>query len=305
MDYSALISKMVMFVLLLAIGYVMARKKILGPEFCKSCSALLLNVFIVASILSSVMGDRPQLSGADFGNAMMMLCLTMVLTYVIAFLCGLPFLKEERGVKTEMVMAITNTLFVGLPVVQAVCGSEAVFYVGMSCVPYNLLLYSYGVWRLKSGSGEKGIRIRDMITVCLVAAITALLIFLIDPPIPAGVTGIINTISGATVPLSMIVIGASMGGINPARAFGEKRSYVIALERLIIAPLITYFVVKQFTGNETLLISCMVLAGCPVGVISTPLFIRYGHDGEYSSKAVMVTTVLSLLTLPLLIAILF
>ena len=305
MNFSALLTKIVIFIVLLAIGFFMARKKILGTEFTKSASALLLNVFITASIVNSVLGSRPEISSKEFGKAFLMVTLVIVLTYTLAFLFSAPFRKEKNSAQTEIILAVTNTLFVGLPIASAVCGSEAVFYIGMSCIPYNIILYTYGIWKLKRGMADSKIHMKDMISTCLVASIASLLIFLLNLPVPKLVSELFATVSAATVPVSMIVIGASLGSINPAIAFAEKRNYYFVLVRLIVAPILTFLIVRCLTDNQTLVLTCTVMAGCPVGSIVTPLSIKYGYDVEYASKAIMVTTIFSMLTLPLLIRILF
>ena len=305
MDFSALIIKMVIFLVLLATGYFMARKKILTPEFTKSASALIIDVFIVASIINSVLGNRPELSAKNFGIAFAMLTLAIVLTYLIAKIASFALKKESNTAHFEMVTSITNTLFVGMPIVSSVCGSEATFYVGMSCIPYNLILYTYGVWRLSSGKGEGKVKIKDVLSVCLIAAVVSLVIFIVNPPVPKVITELFSCVSAATVPMSMIVIGASLGPINPAQAFKEKINYIISFVRLIVTPLITFFLVRLFTDNQVLILTCTVIAGCPVGSIATPISIQYGYEATYSSKAIMVSTILGMFTLPILIKVLF
>lgn len=301
MDFSSLLIKLFVFMVLMLVGYFMSRKGILDKQFVKSGSTLLVDVFIFASIINSVLGSRPELGNAEFANAMLLVTLTTIITYGLAYLAALPFSKEENAAQIEMMFAISNTLFVGLPVASAIYGSEAVFYIGMSCVPVNIILYSYGVWRLKHDKGDGKIRIKDMLSICLLASFAALIIFLMNPPIPRAISELFSTVSAATVPLSMIIIGASMGAINPAIAFREKRNYLYSLVKLIVCPAITFLILRNFTDNKILLITCTILAGCPTGTIATPLSVQYGYSPEESSKAVMVTTILSMVTLPLML----
>ena len=305
MNYGALYSKMFVFAVLLTLGYLLARKGILTKEFNKSASSLLINVFIVASIINSVLGERPELSGKDFALVFGMLCLSEIITYICAVIFCRFLKKDELRFQTELLMEATNTLFVGLPVVSALCGNQGAFYVGMSCIPYNILLYSYGVWNLQRGKGSDGIHLKDLMTSSLIAALLSLVIFIFNPTLPSFVTELFSTTSSATVPVSMIIIGANLGKINPIAAFKEKRNYIVALERLVITPLIAYFIIRLFTDDTALLLSCTVIAAVPVGAIATPLSIQYGYDPEYASRATMVTTILCMLTIPMLVQILF
>ena len=303
MDFSALIIKMVIFAVLLATGYFLAGKKILGPEFNRGASSLLINVFISASIINSVIGGRPDID--DGFSTFLIAALSIVITYSGAFIFWLFVRKEKNAAQTEMMLDATNTLFVGIPVVQSLYGSEAVFYVGMSCIPYNVLLYSYIAWKMKKEQGGGSFSFRNLISVPLISAVIALLIFILNPPVPRLVSDLISTVSAATVPVSMIVIGSSLGKVNPAKAFTELRNYTISLERLVIMPIVTYFVTRCLTDNTVLILTCTVIAGVPIGAVATPLSIENGYDAEYCAKATMVTTVLCMITIPVLLKILF
>lgn len=303
MNFSALIIKLFIFAVLLVIGYLMARKGIISGAFSTDASKLVVNVFIAASIVNSVIGDRPDISNSQLWHAMFCLTVVLVFVFVCGFLTSLIYRHEENAQQTEAVMSMVNTLFVGLPVVGAVSGNEAMFYVGISCVPFNILVYSYGVWRLRKGKGK--IRVRDMMSPPLISSVIAMILFIANLPMPRLITDLVGTVSGATVPVSMIVIGATMAKINPAEVFREKRTYILSVIRLIVVPVLAYFLISLLTDNEVLKLCCVVLAGCPAGIVVTPLSIQYGYDPQYSSKLVMATTVLCMITLPLLIYIFF
>ena len=103
----------------------------------------------------------------------------------------------------------------------------------------------------------------------------------------------------------MIVIGATLGPVDLREAFSHKKIYILSLVRLVLTPLLGYFLLKPFVHNDVLLLSLFVILACPSGAVNTPLSIQYGYDPTYSSEVIMVTTALSMVTLPLLIYILF
>ena len=302
MDMSALLIKMVIFAFLIAAGYIGAKKGTLGEEFTKGTSSLLLKIFIVASILNSVLGERPELSGSELGNALLCLLIAIVLPYALGLVFILLFYRKDRNApQIELLVSVVNNLFVGLPVLAAIVGSEGVFYMGMSTILYNPILYTYGIWRLKQGQSDRRISIKDMITIPLVGALVAGAIFLLDIQLPGVLTELISTLSAATIPISMIVIGATLGKIKLKDAFTDKVSYVISFVSLVISPIVVWYALGPVTGNQVLRISCAVMAGCPCAVILTPLSVKYGYNPEISSKAIMVSTILCMFTLPIFI----
>lgn len=306
MDFSALLIKIFIFMVLLATGYLMANKGLLGGGFAKSASTLLLDVFITASIINAVLGERPAIGSSELWKVMLILTLTTLVGYVIAFLAGLFSKKGEKTAQMELLIEVPNTLFVGLPIVQALYGSEAAFYVGISCVPFNVILFTYGVWKLKraKAAGNR-LNFKDILSPAIIASIIATVIFVSGVSVPRVLKELFGTVSGATVPFSMIVIGATLGNVSILEAFKGKEVWFISFLRLIIAPLAAYVLVGLFTDNQVLLLTCMVLAGCPCGTICTPLSIQYGFDPEFSSHLILVTTILSMLILPLFCVLLF
>lgn len=103
----------------------------------------------------------------------------------------------------------------------------------------------------------------------------------------------------------MIVIGATLGPISFSDAFKGKFTWIFCIVRLIIVPTFVWLALRNLTDNTVLLVCCTVLAGCPSGVICTPLSIQNGFSAEFSSRIIMVSTLLSMITLPALCLLLF
>ena len=302
MDLSALLTKMVIFVVLMVIGYIGARTKLLNGEFTKAASKLTLNVFMSATIINSVIANPPQLSGGELAEVMLACCVSIGLGYLLSALMVrlLPFNRERKPLM-ELLISVTNTMFIGVPVAEPVFGSQAVFYIAMSCIPFNVLLYTYGVWRMNQSGERVKLHLKDMVCVPLIATVAALLIFVLDIPVPAVAKELCSTLSAATMPMSMLVIGSSLGRVSLLDAFKEKSLYFVSLVRLVLVPLLTLPVLRLITADPVLLGAMVIIAGCPSGIVVTVLAIQYGRDAEYTSKGILLDTVLSMVTLPALV----
>ena len=302
MDLSALLTKMVIFVVLMVIGYIGARTTLLNGEFTKAASKLTLNVFMSATIINSVIANPPQLSGGELAAVMLACCVSIGLGYLLSALMVrlLPFNRERKPLM-ELLISVTNTMFIGVPVAEPVFGSQAVFYIAMSCIPFNVLLYTYGVWRMNQSGERVKLHLKDMVCVPLIATVAALLIFVLDIPVPAVAKELCSTLSAATMPMSMLVIGSSLGRVSLLDAFKEKSLYFVSLVRLVLVPLLTLPVLRLITADPVLLGAMVIIAGCPSGIVVTVLAIQYGRDAEYTSKGILLNTVLSMVTLPALV----
>ena len=153
----------------------------------------------------------------------------------------------------ELLMSMGNTMFVGLPIVDALFpGGRAVFYLSLSCLPFNVLLFTYGAWRLQSGKENAHLRTRDIFSIPTLAALLSLVLFLLHPPLPGALRGLIATVAGGTTPLSMLVIGASLGSVSLLDAFRNRQLYLASAVRLLLIPLVTWLVCGLMTRDPVL-----------------------------------------------------
>ena len=147
MDFISLISKMISFIALMLVGYVCVKKNILDKNFSKGLSFLVMNVFLPCTILNSVIANHPDISGAQLMHAIAMLSLAMLLPYIFAAAAARLFcLGGKNAAVFELLCSVINTMFIGLPILESMFGSIAVLYCALSCLSYNLLLYTYGTW---------------------------------------------------------------------------------------------------------------------------------------------------------------
>lgn len=299
---SAVITKMIMLVSLMFIGYLCSKLKISNPTFNKSVSSVMMNVFLSATILSSVVNVEPTMGNREIYTIVALFFVMMVIISAIAWIAVklLRVPKAEEGVLLCLIVYM-NTAFVGFPIVETVYGQEAVFYASLSGIPFNIMLYSIGTISLcGNGTGEK-ISIRKMITVPLVVTLLAAVIFTVRIPFPAVVEGTIDTLAGATIPMSMIIIGTSLGAVSVKDAVTDWRIYVVSLVRLILCPIAVYYLLSLFVHNPTIVGIITIEAATPSAMVLTVLCIQYDRDDSLASKGIFISTVLSMATIPFII----
>lgn len=302
---TVLIEKMVLLVMLLALGYLCARLKLVGPEFNKGLSKLVINVFLAGMILSSVINKKLEMTGGDVAFGLLMMTFSMLICLGIGWLSP-TLLRIKDGDKGmyRLLAAFMNNGFVGFPLVAAVYGENAVFFASLSNIPFNLLLYTVGVMLLQRGDKSTKFSIKSVINVPIVATLIAFVIFIFEIPMPKLVDDVADTISAATVPLSMMCVGLSLGSVSLKEALLQPRLYGISLVRLLICPLAVWLVLRIFITNPVILGTIVILTACPSAILCTILGIQYGRDGVESSEAIFISTMLSMITIPLLISVL-
>ena len=305
MEFSVLIEKMVIFSVLMVIGYVFARKGLVERSFARASSMLVLNVFLPATILNSVFVAEMELGAGELLKLLFLLTLTLLIGFVLALPITrlLPIWRDkERAPVFELLVGLSNTMFIGMPIAQELYGPTAVFYCALSCIPFNLYVYTYGVWRMKGGGAS--MRLKDIFSVPLAATLVAVLVFLLHLPVPGVVRQLAGALNGATMPMSLLMIGFSMGSVSLFDAFRNKSLYLSSALRLLLVPVVTWLVIGLFTADTVQRMTCMLLAASPGAVLISVLAIQYGRDSVFAAEGVLQSTMLSILTIPLLILLL-
>lgn len=299
MQMSALLEKMAIFVALMVIGYVCGRTKYVSPSFAKDSSKLVINVFMFATIINSVISSDLSIAGDGFAMAILVMSAAIVINYVVAAVaCRVIPMDDGQRPQFELLIAVVNNMFIALPILAVLYGNLAVFYCALANISYNIILYSYGIYRLQSTGGRARVRLRDMLSMPLIATVIALFLFLLRPPIPGVVKQLMSTMSGATMPLSMLVIGASLGSVSLLDSFRNWRLYVMSALRLAVCPLLVWLVLRLVTDDPVLLNTAVIVSASPSGIIVTALSIQYGKDAVFTSEGILLGTVLSMLTIP-------
>ena len=300
MDMTPVLTQMGILVAIMAVGFICTKLGVTGPEFTRSGSKVVMNVFLVFTILDSVTSAEMELSIADVGLDLVAY-FAMVLISAVLGLVTAKLIRARSDRKGIAAFAITfaNTVFVGFPVINSVYGAEGILVATLSNVPFNLLVYTLGVAMINGNAKE--MNIKNALSAPLVATIIAVAIFMADIKLPSPVVECFEVIGGGTVPMSMLVVGASLGSISIKQALSDWRVYVVSLVRLIVAPLVTWLILGLFIHDEMLLGVVVILSACPTAMIATALAISARRDEAYASQCVFASTVLSAGTMPLMI----
>lgn len=300
-----ILEKMALLVIMLALGYMCVKLKLVGPEFNKGLNKLVINILLVGLILGSVINKDLGMSRSDMLFCLGMMTIMQVLCLVIGVLARrLPGLKNGDGGVYALLIAFSNLGFIGVPVIASVYGDSAVFLVSLGNIPFNILLYTVGILLLQDDGSRQKIDIKRMINVPIIATLAATVIFLFNIPMPTLIEDAANMLSDACVPLSMMCVGLSLGNVSLKKTIMNPRIYIVNFLRLIVCPLLVWLIMRVFVSDPVMLGSIVIVAACPPAVVCTIVAMENGRDGVESSELICLGTLLSMVTIPLLISVL-
>lgn len=304
-----MLQQMTVMFLMMAVGYLCYKKQILTEEVSKKVSAIVVNVANPCMILSSALTDQ-QMRGKELLQTLAIVALMYVFLLVVAQLLPkiLRIRKESRGAYAAMTV-FANIGFMGFPVLAAMYGNGALLYGAVFQIPFNILIYTYGVavlTRRPDAGGKAELDrieiLKKIFNIGVIACIAAMLIYFLRIPIPSFLQAFITNLGNLTAPLSMMIIGASLAQMALKELFLDKKLLLFSMVKLLILPAVWMLMVNRVAEQEILRGVCLVMMATPAGSMTAMLAQQYGGDYETASRGVALTTVLSVITMPVLAA---
>ena len=285
----------IMFVLM-AIGFVAYRKQILSNQGTKDIGKLLLNVAIPMIVISNFCVEKSAEKTAELFESALLSFLCMALSVAFAYLV---YHKKDRI--AEFSAAFSNAGFIGIPLVQAIFGSGAVFYISVMIVLINVLQWTYGVYTITDDKSVMDFK-KIMKNPLILSVGIGIVIYFLNIRLPKIAMDIISSISAINTPLAMIVSGVYLAQSDLLNAMRKKDAWLLSLSRLIVIPLIVMLVFRFLPfGSSAMKLSILLAGACPVGSNVAVFAQQYDKDYRKGVEYVCVSTLLSILALPLVI----
>ena len=282
--------------LLAAVGVYLSRKGFLSPQGTKDLGAILLRVIIPCVIVKSYITEfslaRLLELALSAGLALIGFILAMVISYLV-------FGKRRR--LENFAASFCNAGVVAIPLAQAIIGEEGVFYIAASVALLNLFQWTYGVYIMadrKDAISAKTIAKNPVV----IAIVIGVVLFVSQIPVPGIVTSTLGYIAGMNTPIAMILMGTYLAKL-PLKKLLDKRAYGCVLFRLVIIPaviLLVFWVLP--VSNADIALAAFLAAATPVGANICVFAQQYDCDYEFSVVTVCLSTLLSVITVPLLVS---
>lgn len=301
-----MLQQMVVLFLVMLVGFLAYRKGFIDDSTGKKLSSIVVNIANPALILSSILSMDGTVTGQELMTTVVIAAGLFGGLLLISVFVPALFRVEKQSYGAYRVMTVfSNIGFMGFPIISSVYGASALLYATLFLIPYNILIYTYGIHTMRSGkAGEKtGIRLGQILNIGVLACILAIFLFAFHVRLPDFLASVITMLSNLTAPLSMMVIGASMAVIDFKKLLGDYRLLLFSVFKLLVLPILGTLLVKQFVDSEVICGVTMVMLATPVGSMTAMLAQEYGGDYEMASKGVMLTTLLSVATLPIVSAV--
>jgi predicted permease len=305
--------RMLVLLAMMLTGFFCYKKGILDKSSCDHISKLAINVMNPLLILDGVIGKGGK-TGEVVTQNLIMMTVYFVLLIALSFpVAKLLFVPKNEGYLYRLMLIFSNVGFMGIPVITSLYGEDCVLYIAFYILGYNVLLYTYGMYlvgcSVRAGNEAKpdgkspGIKnLAKLLNSGVIACIIAIIIFGLKIDVPDPVSDFINILGQCCVPLSMILIGASTARQDFKMLLSDKKIYIFLALRMLVIPIAAAFLLKLVPFDRQVIGVFGLMLSMPVGSIVVLLASERGANEEVCTRGSVISTLLSVLTIPIIAA---
>ena len=294
--------QVVILYIIVAVGFVADRLHIFGESTAKRSNDLLFYIITPVVIIQSFMNMEYNVKTVkSFGIAF----LCMVGTLVMGILIAMPFFRKsgKNSVIFKYAVSYGNMGYMALPLCQSMLGSEGVFYCSAGVVAFNILSFTHGIWLMTKGENNSGFEIKRLLfNPGVLSVLIGLPFFIFSIDVPVVLDSAVTHIANLNTPLAMIFLGTYIANSDIKTMFKERNNYGVMFLKLIALPLIMLAIFRLVGLSGTILTACIISAAVPSASNTVMFSAKYGKDTGTASKLVAFCSVVSILTMPVMIA---
>ncbi len=296
MELQGLLNLQLMMFVLMGVGYVLRKNGTITKEGRSVLTDLIINVILPCNIITAfcIDFDRDILV-----SGMQVLVISVVLQLFCTFLAAFAYRKVEK--KKRMVLqyatVCSNAGFLGNPIAEGLYGSMGLLYASIYLIPQRIVMWSAGVSYFTESPSKKDVIKKVLKHPCIIAVEIGIIMMLTGFRFPEFLQRSIKSLGGCTTAITMLFIGTVLADAGLHNLL-SRMTILFSMVRLVLIPLAVAAGCYLFHIGGTAAGLSVVLAAMPAGSTTAILAAKYHGDEVFATQCVVVTTVLSMIILP-------
>lgn len=318
MDISNLWTLQIMMFLLVAAGAILKSTGILKDDAKSILTDLVLYFFLPCNIINSFRMEFNLDILRKFAVVLAISLLVQLLCYILSRVLYNHKPKEVKRVM-QYCTIVSNSGFLGLPIAQGIYGAEGMMYASIFIIPMRVMMWSAGIACFTESPDMKSVVKKLVVHPCIVAVYIGLGLLLFQVPLNQVYNAVLNcglplvpdltkvllgaldkgvrSAGGCTTAMTMVLIGMMFSGMS-VRSMLDGNALFISALRLVILPGLVLFGCRLVGVDPFLTGVCLLITGMPAGSTSAILAAKYGCDYTFATKCIVVSTLLSMISIP-------
>lgn len=293
------INQVIILFLMMLVGVYATKRGFITKEVEKGLSSLLLNITLPFLIVSTF---NLEFDSNLLDSAKKIVIYSIVIHLGLYALSKLFFFKASKDKQPVLrfITTFSNVGFMGYPVLQSIFGDVGVFYGAIFNMVFNAFVWTLGV---SLYSGKKSLKsfIQVLKNPAFIAVCLGLVLFISPVKLPTPIYKTLKLMGDTTTPISMLIVGAMLSSANFKEVLSDWTIYLGSFICLIVAPFLVYLAMTILGLDRELTRVCVTIIAMPGAVMAPIIASKYGGNAEYASQCVFLSTILSVITIPLII----
>ena len=287
--------------ILVLVGFVADKTKLYTEKTAKACTDLLFYIVTPCVIINSFF---EQEFTSESAKNLLIAVGCGFLIHIVGIVISYPFFikgDKNRNAIYKFGAIYGNVGYMVLPLTNAILGSEGVFYCSGVVTAFNVMAFTHGILVMDTDSKKFDLK-KLVLNPGVIGVAVGLPFYILNINLPELVTAPVSFIDSMQTPLAMIIFGTYLANTDLLSVFKNKKIFLTAFIKLILLPAVMYFLYRLFGLAGTLLFAMMISSSAPSANNTVLFSAKYGKDTGLASQLVSVVSFLSIITMPLIIA---
>lgn len=299
-NFIVIAQQVLVLFILIAIGFICGKKNILTDLSAKKITDIVLYVVTPCVMISAF---QREFSVELLGNILLTAVCSATVMLATIIIANLVF--RDKDIKRKKVLrfasVFSNCGFMSLPLQKAILGDDGWFYGSIFVAVFNLFVWTYGLVMMSGDKKQLSVK-KLVLNPGIVGVIIAFILFICRIDLPYIINQPIEYLAALNTPLPMLIIGFYLSQADFKKAFSDIGTYIAAGIRLVLVPVSAMIIMTALNVDKTIMIACLIASAAPTAANTTMFAAKFDGDVELSVSIVAATTIVSIITMPLVVA---
>ena len=290
-------SVQVTLLLTIALGYAVTKCGMISTNTRSELTNLTVNIILPCNIFAAFLGDITPSMLAQSGVILLCAAGLQLLSLILnRFIYA--WIPEKKSLVLKYTTITNNAAFMGLPVLGAVFGDIGVLYGSIFLIPMRIMMWTAGLSLFTRMDGKK--KLINLIThPCMIAVFAGFIYVFLPLTLPEFLDNTVRWVGEVTRVMPMIIVGSILSEVKFKEVL-DRHCFYFSFFRLLIMPAIMFVILWLLELDPVVIGVTVLMAAMPSALVTAILSEKYGQDSAFASKTVFVSTILSMITLPLI-----
>lgn len=302
MAYGVVISKIFSLFLLIFLGFILRKKGYINEKINKGLSNILVDIALPALIITSMMVEI----NSKLINHVKYFTIVTVVIYSILIAVSViitKFLNLSLAEDTifKFLLIFSNVGYMGIPIIDTIFPENGIIFNSINLIFFNVIVWTYGIYLFNRDSKNYKFKYRNIFNNGVIAIIIGFILLFTGYRLPLFIASSFEMLGDITFPISMLIIGSSLVEVNFKTLFLDKRLIFVSSLRLIVYPLLTLLILSLFNLEPIITQISVLLVAMPSAAQAVLFAEKFDGDHKLASGGIFITTLFSIITIPLFI----